>query len=167
MWDLQEWQYRIIIIWSTAPSTIIPIGVMIPEAVQYNFGLLTMTTCARNMQRHDINNHYKIQCIKLVNIKINYLEIQSPLLIVYRILDLCKYPLLLPNIIYLILPSKARYVTCFIIRGTSVTVIRITELKLYDNIFGICNTDVMQPVGCNRNVMSNETFDLQSACWNI
>jgi hypothetical protein len=26
-----------------------PIGVMIPEAVQYNFDLLTMSTCARNM----------------------------------------------------------------------------------------------------------------------
>ena len=28
---------------------ITPIGVMIPESVQYNFGLLTMSTCARNM----------------------------------------------------------------------------------------------------------------------
>ena len=26
-----------------------PIGVMIPETVQYNFVLLTMSTCARNM----------------------------------------------------------------------------------------------------------------------
>ena len=26
-----------------------PIGVMIPEAVWYNFGLLTMSMCARNM----------------------------------------------------------------------------------------------------------------------
>ena len=26
-----------------------PIGVMIPETVYYNFALLTMSTCARNM----------------------------------------------------------------------------------------------------------------------
>ena len=26
-----------------------PTGVMIPEVIQYNFGLLTMSTCARNM----------------------------------------------------------------------------------------------------------------------
>ena len=26
-----------------------PIGLMIPEAVEYNFDLLTMSTCARNM----------------------------------------------------------------------------------------------------------------------
>ena len=64
----------------------------------------------------------------------------------YRILDLCKYPLLLPNIIYLKLPSKARCVTCFIIRVTCVTVIRITELTLYYNIFVMCNTDIMQPL---------------------
>ena len=51
-------------------------------------------------------------------------------LIVYRILDVSKYLLLLPNMNYLKLPSKARCVTCFIIRGTSVTVIRILLLLL-------------------------------------
>jgi len=32
-----------------------PIGVMIPETVKYNFALLTMSTCARNMQALEIN----------------------------------------------------------------------------------------------------------------
>ena len=35
---------------------ITPIGVIIPEAVKYNFALLTMSTCARNMHRHEINS---------------------------------------------------------------------------------------------------------------
>ena len=33
----------------TASGIITPIGVMIPEAVWYNFALLTMSTCARNI----------------------------------------------------------------------------------------------------------------------
>ena len=33
----------------TTSGIITPIGVMIPEAVYYNFGLLTMSMCARNM----------------------------------------------------------------------------------------------------------------------
>jgi len=33
----------------TTSGIITPIGVMIPEVVQYNFGLLTMSTCARNI----------------------------------------------------------------------------------------------------------------------
>jgi len=33
----------------TASGIITPVGVMIPETVLYNFGLLTMSTCARNM----------------------------------------------------------------------------------------------------------------------
>ena len=33
----------------TASGTITPIGVMVPEAVQSNFDLLMMITCARNM----------------------------------------------------------------------------------------------------------------------
>ena len=32
-----------------------PIGVMIPETAKYNFALLTMSTCARNMYRLEIN----------------------------------------------------------------------------------------------------------------
>ena len=34
-----------------------PIGMMIPETVLYNFALLTMSTCARNMWRLEINIH--------------------------------------------------------------------------------------------------------------
>jgi len=33
----------------TVSGIITSIGVMIPETVKYNFGLLTMSTCARNM----------------------------------------------------------------------------------------------------------------------
>ena len=33
----------------TVSGIITPIGVMIPETVWYNFDLLTMSTCARNM----------------------------------------------------------------------------------------------------------------------
>ena len=33
----------------TVSGIITPISVMIPETVRYNFGLLTMSTCARNM----------------------------------------------------------------------------------------------------------------------
>ena len=33
----------------TVSGIITPIGVMIPETVQYNFALLTMSTYARNM----------------------------------------------------------------------------------------------------------------------
>ena len=40
----------------TVSGIITPIGVMIPETVQYNFGLLTMSTCALNMYRHEINS---------------------------------------------------------------------------------------------------------------
>ena len=32
-----------------------PIGMMIPEAVYFNFDLLMISTCARNMYRHEIN----------------------------------------------------------------------------------------------------------------
>jgi hypothetical protein len=51
----------------TASGVIKPIGVMIPEAVQCNFDLLMMSTCARNMQKHEIKLIVKqILCIKLV-----------------------------------------------------------------------------------------------------
>jgi len=40
----------------TVSGIITPIGVMIPETVQYNFVLLTMSTCARNVYRHEINS---------------------------------------------------------------------------------------------------------------
>ena len=33
----------------TVSGIITPIGVTIPENVKYNFALLTMSTCARNM----------------------------------------------------------------------------------------------------------------------
>ena len=52
----------------TVSGIITPIGVMIPETVQYNFALLTMSTCARNMYRLEINL-LKNKCIKLVDIK--------------------------------------------------------------------------------------------------
>jgi len=39
----------------TASGIITPIGVMIPEAVQCNFDHLMMSTCGRNMYKHEIN----------------------------------------------------------------------------------------------------------------
>jgi len=38
-----------------ASGIITPISVLISDAVQYNFDLLMMSTCARNMYRHEIN----------------------------------------------------------------------------------------------------------------
>ena len=39
----------------TASGIITPIGLKIPGAVKYNFDLLMMSTCTRNMYRHEIN----------------------------------------------------------------------------------------------------------------
>ena len=40
----------------TAFGTITPIGVMIPEAVQYNFDLLMMSTwCSKHLEINEIN----------------------------------------------------------------------------------------------------------------
>ena len=36
-------------LYCTTSGIITPVGVMIPEAVEYNCALLTMNTCARNM----------------------------------------------------------------------------------------------------------------------
>ena len=55
-----------------------PIGVMIPQAVFCNFDLLMMSTCARNMYRHEIKLIVKqILCIKLVNYRDKYNEIHG------------------------------------------------------------------------------------------
>ena len=43
------------------------IGVMVKEAVQCNFDLLMMSTCARNMYRHEIKLIVnQILCVNLV-----------------------------------------------------------------------------------------------------
>jgi len=51
----------------TASGIITPIDMMIPAAVQCNFDLLMISTCARNMYRHKIKLIAKqILSIKLV-----------------------------------------------------------------------------------------------------
>ena len=51
----------------TSSGIITPLGVMKPEDVQCNFDLLMMSTCARNMWRHEIKLIVKqILFIKLV-----------------------------------------------------------------------------------------------------